>query len=1221
MFTYPLADNLFINFFAIINQLISAKTLEELIVIKKRIDGYLDSYHLIVEASSAAMKRGAEDHPSTLQVELIATEYRLITALCYIYECQLKEYKGANYQIDAVIYNTAREIIELIKAKKLPTSAFARSYYYYIAYIIFVYDSTHYDANDKYSLLGIISSTSHMIEYILPLAYALPAGEEMIDNLSDEQLRSIREGYQIAISDKKRADDSVETCLLTLTKKRVDLLMAVRKQKVAQLHAGQRRHLEDQILQIDALLKFLNLSAYPEYRKLYQQQLRRHRLHKNYVKDEIYLFENRITVLSGLIDLDNMFADITIASVLISRYLSFSENIFDVLTYLKKSGYDTERMLAVFIYHIRLLKFDVRMLATLASYATKTHVGAGVIFTKLNTQLSLTLALLYKFDADDAKLYENALDQSILHDFRYQDLNSRAMVSLYSIYYQVKFAIKLVNCHSDQSRLTEFKNVASVFRAFADAAEQHKEDSVHVYHYCLEYYLTALSLCKDHDELSILLQNTLQRDIFALRTHENNKETYQFLFMLLSFHKSPDYIHLPMDQSLVDEMDFPLVERLFHTCKHSIMQLLNNPHRVGGELGSFFLLNAKAVLTRMLNDPQSNVADLVDAKNALSALNKFTKTVYIRAMKLMERTSQDNLTYKPVCLGETRDLVAIKQSFLPETKLQAGTPAIAKQHKTAKKTSSLSGQEDYYPHVSHPIARLKEYFNHDYQKLYQFYQRKLGNRKIDVACYALLGCAHTLYLLDDEKNAKTLAKQLNTASSSIFNSTLASLYKEKFQQYQAEFMRLLKPWLDKPQPPAIAVVQEIATAFVEPKRKGKSYTTNTAAPQYAAQRYRFYGEPRPLNKLLAPKLSTEEFHGLRVYRTLPINITPQQQAIIDLLSHEQMRPMVHGGTVIDSIFGVPPRDLDLLCFADQDTLMAQLLENKAKYGIINVRANAHAPVIVIEFDKQDIKRCHDEQLEILVLPKDKNKSYQITQLAMSYGLAFFIYDLANRNIIDPLNLYDELVTKHIFQVSDYDIDAYFQKNPARILDCLYRVAKYKHYGINLTLCDALDAAIPKSIQRIDKLPFSMFDKIFMQGFATDFIAVLKPFADITLLFPSLHPAFAGVSDMVCRNHDAILKKALANIDQRKFEYLRALLLTNLLYDSFINDHNISHYQTNARDFYIDCARFLNTTKFETSFDSNCGSLVNTIQDMWLKKIKSPLDFSGPREESKPRVAL
>jgi hypothetical protein len=251
----------------------------------------------------------------------------------------------------------------------------------------------------------------------------------------------------------------------------------------------------------------------------------------------------------------------------------------------------------------------------------------------------------------------------------------------------------------------------------------------------------------------------------------------------------------------------------------------------------------------------------------------------------------------------------------------------------------------------------------------------------------------------------------------------------------------------------------------------------------------------------------------------------------------------------------------------------------------------------------------NEEIEIAFIPGEVNdRASQLKRLAKEFGINMTLYyDPLTKTILDPLCQYKRITQQReldVCQVLSVNMNNYFSEFPERILDSIYKVAKYRRHQVQLAMsADVIEsignnkAALKEIAQH--KLPLARFDKLFIMGHARFAFQLLHDQFDlISILFPmlacehvkSLNAACISIDDVV----NALPAEAMTKV---QLEKLRGKFVADALFGSFGSEVDLQKYKQDKELFYIDCCCFINRINFYVN-----DSLLNQIQDIWWDRI-------------------
>lgn len=332
-------------------------------------------------------------------------------------------------------------------------------------------------------------------------------------------------------------------------------------------------------------------------------------------------------------------------------------------------------------------------------------------------------------------------------------------------------------------------------------------------------------------------------------------------------------------------------------------------------------------------------------------------------------------------------------------------------------------------------------------------------------------------------------------------------------------------------------------------------------------------------------------------------------------------PLINGSSVADAIRQVPYRDIDCLCFANAEQLETLLHAHKAELHCCKIELVQNT-FFRFTFNL-GLNQSEPEVFDVSFLP-GSDRAAALYQSTKNYALGWSIYYcIFNEFIIDPCRQYTR-IKQGILDFSrilddSFNSNQFFKQYPDRMLQCLAKDAKYRHYNKPLQ-SSAIKEDIIANKQYLHgetlskKFPQSLFDKLFLRGY--DILTIAYDQCDIMhLLFPMMQKIKADVFAIynacltVNQQHQRMVSVLIDNnafnpaervpvLSGSQENELRILFLDTLLKQKFFDLHETSHY-TGAGGYRYDLFK-TDVTHFvgRCSFNFYGKILQKLTEDWW-----------------------
>ena len=868
------------------------------------------------------------------------------------------------------------------------------------------------------------------------------------------------------------------------------------------------------------------------------------------------------------------------------------------------------------IRQLRNLKIDAQLVTFYALTSNKidtvtiSHIVADLQLVTWVTQGLLHMIGGYNDDPRARYLMLSSITPELIQELFYGRMRSDAVCTIFNSLLQLRTQAELARAKTNEARLTVFSRAAMTISTLiaslaADGEPLKPANLIAAKQFIMDYFFGCVLLCRNADESSLFVRMALRFPLLTMVAGEKNESIYHFCFSILLKSANDTKIIDQINEAYLQSFEKKLHDYTFDLCKSAVESLSTSSCRLNvvtrlifTDLSLLFINYAE----KHGNDNKKKIA--TELKNQRDV---FFNHIHDKAQTLLAITPPNRVGAARVNVISSK---ANKASANKKKNKESKKKSKRKNKKNNQTPTNQTSNRKKYVDIHASYEAVAEFHDKDINAMVKFYKGYLyNNRDIKKRSQALLGMLECLPKITDKNKQKVTLREINVAASGILEGCKRGMFIDEYNTINNRYQELIAPWLAKEISAAPKnKIQSVATR-PEPISTKKAIRKETpsvrpplksvATPPTPSKQVRLF-KPAPN---LAP---LDPFKVMRKNIRLAIKLTNLQQLILKMMHESKMFPLIHGGAVVDTIFNIPPRDIDLLCFCPITDLKAFVERNADKLHIrLPIRVTS-SNVCVINF----IDGTDDDSLEIASLPTSDPSCMGATlrQLARDFGINLILYyDTLSNTIIDPLNQYQRISeerTLDVGQVCSIDMRTYFKDKPERILDCVYKVAKYRKHGVQFTMSDDVKSAIidyqlSQRTAVCGKIDIIRFNKLFMQGHATEVFTIMhQQLQLLPILFPQIAAADLVLLHKLCTTSDAMINLSTdVVLSENDRQLLRSSFIAIGLYPSFTGAHDASALLENKNGFYTECAKFLRKRFIYIS-----DELMNHVQNKWWDRL-------------------
>jgi tRNA nucleotidyltransferase/poly(A) polymerase len=990
----------------------------------------------------------------------------------------------------------------------------------------------------------------------------------------------------------------------------------------------QLQQYRDQLAQIDALLCRLNLSKYSHIRDALTDNVLQNQLKPISTVYAGFNSYKHVSVLTGLLDDSNLIEQIKLATSTMLLFLDKYDFMHLAVTLFPYQA-DAINEKKILIHQLRNTYFDAKLLLAEANTLLDQHPDLEDAVIDLFFLVRITSGMMFCINKSINHYFKDSVTTLQTYYVSFPHMRFDAMSSILGDLFKMKSRLDLEKKDTELERASVFYTIGMNIICFLEAYENKlnkldAESSRVSKQFILDYYFSSLNLCTSNAESEFLLSAVYTDSIFKLMSELPSCSTYDFMKVYI------------INCSNLMGIEMPSIDSIYHLfpeeCRNeiylSLVEIFKNLHslnnRISHSLVAFIMVSANKFLKYMAI--YGDEKQKLNSKKMLEQQDRFYLELYSEAKRCFESFG----FAKVITPFVNYKLSEIKKSFIPKS-----LPP-KKQKNTNKTTSKKTKKEALKvanplvttikrkPSIDSEFESVMDYFKQNLKLTESYYFKYLHSYDITTRAYALLGLAECLGKQVDIGKRDKLGKTLQIIHLDIMRQASCSVQHTVYSgRIKPRFEVLFYAWESSTESffrPVKRSVSPLST-MAEISENSKIATTSPPMPQPVIGHNSFFAEtksgssvkaviaqkPAELIKSKRPSPTLDVMNEMRVKLPLTITLNLIQEKIIKLLHQKGYYPLIHGGAVVDTLFGIPYRDVDLLCFASGTELKKLLESIIAEFGIKEIRRNKNTDVFVIIFNANVNHK--EEDLEIAFISKSgMSRDEQLREMARNFGINFTLYyDPIRLTVIDPLRQFERITKEKLIDVSQVlsvNLNLYFNNYPERILDALNKVAKYMKHNIILRISDDVKTSIAnnnKSLLSCASLLINLnrFDKLFLQGYACQSFSVIENLQLLQLYFPMLTNVETEPLINACKLMDTLHTEAsfmTMSVVQR--EERRSLFIANVLFSHFIASHDLLFLQQDVNLFYVHCKNYLEKINIYTSRE-----LIPRIQDIWLDKIE------------------
>jgi hypothetical protein len=1216
MLTFPLKNNLFNSFPDLANSLNLARNESEIDEIELRVAEYRAQHSGIAHFFVSFDDLTDDMKPSYYQEELYRAEEKILLLLSVISNRKRKE---LNIIIDEEEYEKSfDELRELALEYQDNPYSLIRIIYFYITIQIgmltIIEFLCHPPPEEEHEI--IVLTVFNIIDRLYQYQYLIESLKyENTQNLSEAYFHYLRSGISCMLVEGK-PQDSCGTYAIYHSSKFIRALFKFRE------------NLEkNNCFKLDAMISRFNLFNFPEYRDKYSE---------NIALYQKLLFRiaadpkprQTITVISGLIEYKNNIDYYNNALLILIKQVTKCELLFTAIQLLSDKNVSLNKIKTALNCSLNNILFDCKLLLSELTAKSANTPDDEVNSAKFIFQQIARVAagILYLINPENSALYYQVFSNFSVKSIYFEFIENSSISCGLVLILQALTQKKLQGATTLEERASIFNNIIldiefliqRMIEANANLNEKSKEMSRQL---ILDYYFSCVAFCQSQSEYESLTTIKLQSRLNVLMKNLNNISVYQFISKFVAASNSLNGIYDQLG-AVPAKFSAELISDLLVYSANKLTTIDKPATKINSTVYFYFLTNCKNLLMFIMNSQYSD--KILLAKCLIFITDGYYNTVYSRAKELLREVSDNKSAFAPIKLINT------KASFTLEfDKVKKANPTINKRRNKDKVRASGSGKDILK--FDAPFEITCEHFHHKRDKIISFYQSCFDTYVPAEKIYGLLGLAECTNLITNIEKRATLGSRLCAAKEGILKAKdLSAINAVTLQKIEARLDVLLKSWecpvspilpptsiTVNPKPVSQPIlVKEVAITPQVKRRPYISLIAKTSIFNNRCETKDALRKPQPQPDKVCEE-SHDIFFGMRITCECKISFTSAQEKIMLLLDKEGLYPLIHGGAVVDTLFSIPYRDVDLLCFSEVNSLQTLLLSNKIALNIQSIRQNKNSNVIVIIFNA--VNGFESEELEVAYLSgSNSNRAEQLRELARRYGINMTLYyDPILKSIIDPLHQYQRITKERVLdvaQVLSVNLCSYFSEHPNRMLDCIYKIAKYGKNHIEVKITEDVQDSITKNkaalqVDEKNRFHLSQFDKLFLTGCATEaFELIYRKFQLVKQIFPMLSDEHVATLNEACQYLDAlVMQQSRVPITKLQLTTNRALFIEKALFPSFVSTYKLNELHNDRQLFYINCNKFVSRLIFYID-----DEIINIVQDLWWEKILHQAQQYNPR---------
>lgn len=1198
---YP-SPNIINAFFSLLEKLTAAKSVGEIDVVVSEILLYSKQHEEVAKNSTESIFRC-----ETLLIRTLhkLTEYRLQ---------QLNLSTGERVSVKELLEKTDPRIVSAKDRSEIELAF--QLYIYIVASII--------ELNDCKQPLDSVA-IDEIISDILSIKQAMHRHKNMmaaikipVDGNVDKSvyvsLRLVNMGFLLDCDPVKTKDHFTVTIASLFVQKLLNLYNQLEpryrlldaknssKDLPDSLDKVEYRQLQDWLAVIASVMRNLNMFNFHRDRQKFLEQ-------KTKIKEPSRLAEHTVWVMGQKVDLaDYMFYYAPYSQVVLDQcgvvlqYLYFARDYHvEIPDYLQPA----------LAYRLQCLMHQIRILeqAVQAQFSQLNDVDKIKVETSLGLLDNSLVCLLYSAHSLNPELVPITPDlRQSLNNIKALNVNNLDFTLFYGVkiclitcmLHEAKIALLLADAKDKEQRLGVFTTFAlqliDVLVAHQELLAFGASDQTVVAmarKFIIEYYLLTLLQCRGHDEMEILLNNVYLEDIINMMSGMGVEPIYRFIVVMACKYRTKYHEFDDVDASFFKKLEKQDLELLLSHLHRAMQARLTSTEAISAHLEGFVIEHGSYLLDALAGKKEFESDSL--RVQAHKNLEYYIWRMADTASGFLSVFLSKSQFYKPVRFDD------VKASFAVAAVPVKAQP-VSKKKKSKQDGAQLANKSFF--NVEDKFSTVFASHQEDLSAVIRFYEFAIKDRKKSQAIYGLLGLAECITRVSDAKEKKAIYRQLKEAESAIFDRCKQRIiWGMNVTQLNEKYRALLiASGMEKP--PVIAEV--VAKPAAKPVQRPVVVT---------ASKDIFFAPVIHLQP--APKRERVPFYDMckpvedeKIAENLRNIVTAHCKTVAMKLHVENFTPLVQGGAVLDALFGIPHRDVDMACFATKADLLQFFSRYKDELHMRSFRFLKKANVMVIKFDPEKLDLI-DTEIEILFI-EEKDKFFLDTALLMlarGFGINLALYyDPIFDRLLDPLKQFHRILEMKMIDVASFfavSLDKYFADYPERMLDTLYKMAKFKKHGIDLSISDDVLQAFINNRKSLTQYFFakevliSKFDKLFMQGFACESLAMLTDprFNCVYKLFPNLNQGFFADLERACQEIDLAMAAPENHLmTQIRREELRAQFLDTVLYHSFCYNRDLAALDQAA--FEEKSRNFIMASNFEVT-----GELITRVQTLWADRLK------------------
>lgn len=353
-------------------------------------------------------------------------------------------------------------------------------------------------------------------------------------------------------------------------------------------------------------------------------------------------------------------------------------------------------------------------------------------------------------------------------------------------------------------------------------------------------------------------------------------------------------------------------------------------------------------------------------------------------------------------------------------------------------------------------------------------------------------------------------------------------------------------------------------------------------------------------------------HAIFTRMNLNIHLDDIEKSVMNALRSNNLLPLIHGGAVIDTIYGKKPRDIDMLCFSSIQNL--QMIIRNIDLPDIQVKFRADKNnVLHIDFQAFNKEMAHARtihSLDIICLQGTTFEERMLSLKALANGFPVnwtLYYDYFEKMLLDPVHQKFKIFGKILdFTHDDIDLQHEAIINPGIIAYIIEKLVRYHNCGVKPSerLVEALLSLNPAYLLN-SVIPESRFKKLFLTGRAMDTLKMLQQYKLVSFVFKNIDEVLL---ESECQRLDHELQKDF-NYMRSDFQYAQQqVFLQTILYEGFAKQTAELY---DFKKFSIHCSGYLKSQNF---YIEDNVKLVITL-DWWQKLNQAKLQSAEASPEA------